>query len=106
MKSLDLRRNRVPVDRHGEYDGLRLENGRRDAVEIVVERAGFARLVARHAGVAAANLQKGGVEPLDGVAALLRSPDECLRHGKAVALAAGAARNDRNLHGGISLVIF
>ena len=43
--ALDLGRNGIPVDRHGEDDGIRFQYGRSDGIEIVVEGTGLARLV-------------------------------------------------------------
>ena len=49
--------------------------------------------------MAPADLQKGGVEALHGVAALLGRTDEGVRHGETVALLAGASRDNRDFHG-------
>lgn len=63
-----LCRYEVPVCRHDEDDGIGVQHGGHDEVEVVVEGAGLARLEAGLASVAVANVHHGGVEALHRVA--------------------------------------
>ena len=82
---------------HGEHQCVRLKDGRGDGVEVVVERTGFAGLVAGFAGAAAANLQHGGVKAGHGMPFGLRRLDEGVGHGKTIAVFARAAGDDYDL---------
>lgn len=89
--ALDLRRNGIPIDRHGEYQNVRLQNSRGDGVEIIVKRAGLAGGIAGLAGVAAAHLLECRVKARNGVALGLRRLNESVRHRKTVSVFAGTA---------------
>ena len=83
--------------KNGEHDGVGLQNGGGDGVEVVVEGTGLPRLKAGFAGAAASDVQKGGVKAPDGVALRLRRPDKGVGHGKAVPVLPGAPGDDYNL---------
>ena len=102
---LDLGGDGVPVHRHGEHQGVCFQNGRGDEVEIIVKGAGLSGFEAGFTGVATAYFHHGGVKAGNGMALGLGGPDECVGHGEAVAVFAGAAgyHNDLFAHGGSSL---
>ena len=97
--SLDLRRDRIPIDRAGEHKCVRSQDIVRDGVEIVVEGAGLSGLVAGLAGMTEIQLQRGGVDDLYFISLCCSSLSECLSHSVAVAAFSGTSGKNKDLFG-------
>ena len=93
MDPLDLGRDGVPVHRHGEHQGVSLQDSRSDHVEIIIKGAGLPGLETGLAGMATANIHHGGIKPGNGVPLGLCRLNKSIRHSKAVTVLARAARN-------------
>ena len=96
--ALDLRRNGIPIDRHGKHDRVRLKYRGRDRVELRIERTGLACLIAGHAGAATTNIHGNRVETTYRMTTFLRFLDKGIRHRKTVTMFTRTTRNNRNFH--------
>ncbi len=105
--SLDLGRNRIPVNRAGEHEGIRSEDIVSNGVEIIIKGTGLAGLVAGLAGVAEVQLQLGGIDDLHFISLCRCSLSECLSHPVAVTAFPGASGKNKDLfrHGIVPPVV-